>query len=53
MMEACELVSLISAISCYIGKNNTVEELEELSVIFSQLGDTLATIALSRERNEE
>lgn len=52
MMQPCELVTFISTISCIIAKDKTEDEIEELSVIFSQLGDTLATIAVSMNRNE-
>ena len=52
MMQPCEIVTFISAISCVIAKDKTSDEIEELSVIFSQLGDTLATIAVSMDRNK-
>ena len=46
-MNYCELVSLISSIACIIAKDRTVEEIGLLSTIFVQLGDSLATIAIS------
>lgn len=42
---SCELVMAISAIACQIAKDKTADEIALLSSVFSQLGDTLATIA--------
>lgn len=47
-MNPCELVSVISSIACIIAKDKTIDELNILSVIFTQLGDTLATIATQK-----
>ena len=44
-MNSCEFVSLITSIACVIAKDKSVDELNLLSTVFSQLGDTLATIA--------
>lgn len=44
-MGSCEFVNLISGLACIIAKDKTIEELNILAVFFSQLGDTLATIA--------
>ena len=44
-MNSCELVTFISGLACSIAKGKTQEELDILSVIFTQLGDTLATIS--------
>lgn len=49
-MNSCELVTIISALACSIAKDRSTEEIGMLSVIFSQLGDTLATIAANEER---
>lgn len=47
-MNPCEIVTLVSAISCAIAKNRSVEELNILSAIFTQIGDSLTTIAVTR-----
>ncbi len=47
-----ELVLFISTLAITIAKDKNTDEVNLLSVIFSQLGDTLATIATSRECNE-
>lgn len=44
-MQSCEFVVSISAIACSIAKDKSVDELALISAFFSQLGDTLATIA--------
>lgn len=46
-MNSCELVTYISSIACVLSKNCSAEELELLAAIFSQLGDTLATILVN------
>lgn len=43
-MNSCELVNLISALSCAIAKSFTPDETALLAVFFTQLGDSLATI---------
>jgi hypothetical protein len=48
-MNSCEIVAYISATACAIAKNSTQDELSLLASIFSQLGDTLATIAAADE----
>lgn len=45
ILNSCELVQLISAIACIIAKDKTSDELALLSAFFTQLGDTLTTIA--------
>lgn len=52
-MDECELVVLISTLACAISKCSTDDEITLLSAIFSQLGDTLATIITKRELNEK
>ncbi|MGN1269555.1 MAG: DUF6774 domain-containing protein [Clostridia bacterium] len=47
-MEGCELVTLISTLACAISKDKTVDELNLLAAIFTQLGDSIATIAATR-----
>lgn len=48
-MNSCELVTFISALACTIAQNKTQEEINILAAIFTQLGDTLATISVSRD----
>lgn len=47
-----ELVLFISTLAITIAKDKSTDEINLLSVIFSQLGDTLATIATSRDIHE-
>jgi serine/threonine protein phosphatase PrpC len=44
-----ELVIFISTVSIAIAKDKSEEELNVLASVFSQIGDTLATIAAQRE----
>lgn len=48
-MNSCELVTFISALSCAIAKNCTADETVMLAAFFTQLGDSLATIAAADE----
>lgn len=50
-MSSCELVTLVSALACSITKVFSKEETALLAAIFTQLGDTLATIAVNDEMN--
>lgn len=43
-MNSCELVNLVSMLSCLIVQNYNDEEIGLLAAIFTQLGDSLATI---------
>jgi len=45
-MTALELTYFITTVSNLIAKDKTEEELNLLSVMFTQLGDTLATISV-------
>ena len=47
-MQSCELTAAITAISNVLGNKLPTQELSLLGVIFTQLGDTLATIAAHR-----
>ena len=47
-MNGCELVNLVSILSCIIAQDKTQDELDLLSAIFTQLGDSLALIATTR-----
>lgn len=51
-MGSCELVTLISTLACFIAKDKSIDELNFLAVLFTQLGDTLATIAVNNEKLE-
>lgn len=48
-MNSCAFVTFISTMACSIAKNRSNEEIALLGSIFSQLGDTLATIAAHEE----
>lgn len=43
-MGSCELVNLISMLTCLIVENYNDDEIALLAAIFTQLGDSLATI---------
>lgn len=45
-MNSCEFITFISAIAYAIAKDKTQKEIDILSVFFTQLGDTLATISI-------
>ena len=45
-MNSCELVTLVSFLSCLI--SNSYEELAVLAAVFTQLGDSLATILANK-----
>lgn len=51
-MDECELVSFITAVACVIAKSCPEDEITLLATIFSQLGDTLATILTKRSLAE-
>lgn len=44
IMNSCELVNFISMLSCMIVQNYNENEIALLAAIFTQLGDSLATI---------
>ncbi len=48
-MESCELVTAISALACCIAEGKTSDQIAFISSVFSQLGDTLNTIAAQRD----
>ena len=48
-MDPCAFVNFISLLACEIAKDKTPEEIGILSAFFTQLGDTLATLALFRD----
>lgn len=43
-MNSCELVNLVSMLSCLIVQNYTEDQIAILAAVFTQLGDSLATI---------
>lgn len=47
-MNSCDLVILISSLACCIADGKSVDEIALISSVFSQLGDTLDTIATQR-----
>ena len=47
-MNACELTASITALANAIACNKTIDELNLLGVFFTQLGDTIITIATQR-----
>lgn len=47
-MNSCELVSAITAAACAVAKDRCLDDIELMAAIFSQLGDTLATIAVKK-----
>lgn len=46
---SCDLVLTVSALACCIAKGKSSDEIELLAAVFSQLGDTLATISAQQE----
>ncbi|MBR5020174.1 MAG: hypothetical protein IKY17_00960 [Oscillospiraceae bacterium] len=48
-MNACELTAAITALANTIACGRSLEELNLLGVILTQLGDTMFTIAAQRE----
>jgi hypothetical protein len=51
-MSECELIAFISTVACTLAKCCSTDELTILSVVFTQLGDTLATVLAKRELGE-
>lgn len=48
-VNSCELISAITALAAALAVGKTPGEISFLGVVFTQLGDTLATIAAQRE----
>lgn len=48
-MDECELIALIATIACAISKCCPEDDISLMSVVFTQLGDTLATVLTQRE----
>lgn len=47
-MNSCEFVTFISTLACAIAEGKSQKELSILSTFLTQLGDTLATIAVTK-----
>lgn len=47
-MNACELTTTVTAIANAIACNKTIDELNLIGVLLTQLGDTLITIATQK-----
>lgn len=52
-MDECELIAFVSAVACAITKCCTTDDINLLSVIFTQLGDSLQTALAQRDRNSK
>lgn len=52
-MNSCELVNLVSMLSCLIVQNYNTNEIALLAAVFTQLGDSLATILANEEFLED
>ena len=52
-MNACELTTAVTALANSIACQLTTEEINLISALFMQLGDTLATIAAQRSLCEK
>lgn len=48
-MNSCELVAYVSSLACVISKCSSREEMEILSAVLVQLGETLHTILVNEE----
>jgi len=48
-LNPCELVTLISSLACAISKTFSPEDTAILAAVFTQLGDSLATILAAGE----
>ncbi|MDF2538570.1 MAG: hypothetical protein K0S76_1591 [Herbinix sp.] len=47
-MDECELIAFISTVACALAKSCSTDDLTIMSVVFTQLGDSLATILAKR-----
>ncbi len=47
-MNSCELVTLISTLSCLIANSFDDDSLGVLAAVFTQLGDSIATILANK-----
>jgi hypothetical protein len=51
-MDECELIALVTAAACGISKSCSTDDITLMASVFSQLGDTLATVLTYRELKE-
>ena len=47
-MNPCELVTLVSTLSCIISENFDDDELALIAALFTQLGDSIASLLSAR-----
>ena len=52
MLSPCELAVLINAAAIAVAEGKSVQELDLLAILFTRLGDTLATIAVQQANIE-
>ena len=52
-MNGCETAAAITALACSIAQGRDICEIQMLATIFTQLGDTLTTIATEQICREE
>ena len=48
-MNPCAFVNFVSSLACDIAKDKSQDEVAFLAAFFTQLGDTLATLALFKD----
>ena len=48
-MQSCEFAMTITALACNLAQGKTPDEIALYAAFFSQLGDTLATIAAPKD----
>lgn len=53
MDSSCEFVLFISILACTIAENKTQNELDILAAFFTQLGDTLASISVLNDSDNQ
>jgi hypothetical protein len=52
-MNGCQLTAFITAFANSIAASSTPEQIELFAAIFTQLGDTLATISVASDCQEQ
>ncbi|GEM_PF-895561 len=52
-MNECELIALVTSVACGLSKCCSQNDITIMAAVFSQLGDTLATVLTYRELNEQ
>lgn len=51
-MTSCELVTFVTSIACILSDSCDTDELSVMAAVFTQLGDTIATILAHRDSCE-